>query len=61
MITASSTLFGAPFWFDTLQKLARIRSSGPSPREAAAARGDAHSVVRTGLQVGAATAPVSSR
>lgn len=59
MITASSTLFGAPFWFDTLQKLARIRSSGPSPREAAAARGDGQSVVRAGLQVGAAATPAS--
>jgi hypothetical protein len=57
MISASSTLFGAPFWFDTLQKLARIRSSGPSPREAAAARGEGQAVVRAGLQVGAATAP----
>jgi hypothetical protein len=59
LISASSTLFGAPFWFDTLQRLARIRSSGPSPREAAAARGDGQSVVRAGLEVGAATAPPS--
>jgi hypothetical protein len=57
LISASSTLFGAPFWFDTLQKLARVRSSGPSPREAAAARGEGQAVVRAGLQVGAAPAP----
>jgi hypothetical protein len=59
LISAFSTLFGAPFWFDSLQKLARIRSSGPSPREAATARGDGQSVVRAGLQVGAATAAPS--
>jgi hypothetical protein len=59
VIAASSTLFGAPFWFDTLQKLARIRSSGPSPREAAAARGGGEPVVRAGLEVGAATALTS--
>jgi len=57
IISASATLFGAPFWFDTLQKLARIRSTGPSPREAAAARGNGQPVVRAGLEVGAATPP----
>lgn len=57
IISASATLFGAPFWFDTLQRLARIRSSGPSPREAAAARGGDQAVVRAGLAVGAATTP----
>lgn len=57
IISASATLFGAPFWFDTLQRVARIRSSGPSPREAATARGGDQSVVRAGLAVGAATSP----
>jgi hypothetical protein len=57
IIAASSTLFGAPFWFDTLQKLARVRSNGPSPREAAASRGSGQSVVKAGLAVGAATMP----
>lgn len=59
LITASSTLLGAPFWFDTLQRVARIRSSGPSPSEAAAARGgaDGKAVVSAGLQVGMAAQP----
>lgn len=29
LITALSTLFGAPFWFDMLQKAVNLRSSGP--------------------------------
>jgi hypothetical protein len=28
-ITASSTLFGAPFWFDLLQKITHLRGTGP--------------------------------
>lgn len=28
-ITASSTLFGSPFWFDLLQKITRLRGTGP--------------------------------
>jgi hypothetical protein len=31
LVTASSALFGAPFWFDLLQKLARLRGSGKKP------------------------------
>jgi hypothetical protein len=33
LITAAATLFGAPFWFDLLQKVVRLKSAGPSPRE----------------------------
>jgi hypothetical protein len=33
LITAVSALFGAPFWFDTLQNLIRLKGSGPSPAE----------------------------
>jgi hypothetical protein len=33
IITAAATLFGAPFWFDLLQKVVRLKSAGPSPRE----------------------------
>ncbi len=33
LITAFATLFGAPFWFDTLQSLTRLKGSGPSPSE----------------------------
>ena len=35
LITAASTLFGAPFWFDLLQKIVQLRGSGPTPVEKA--------------------------
>jgi hypothetical protein len=31
LITATAALFGAPFWFDLLQKLIRLRGTGPKP------------------------------
>lgn len=31
IVTASATLFGAPFWFDLLQKLVRLRGTGSKP------------------------------
>jgi hypothetical protein len=33
VVTAIATLFGAPFWFDALQRIVRLRSAGPSPSE----------------------------
>ena len=33
LITAVATLIGAPFWFDTLQQIVRLKGSGPSPAE----------------------------
>ncbi|MES2128355.1 MAG: hypothetical protein V4463_13890 [Pseudomonadota bacterium] len=33
LITASSALFGAPFWFDLLQKLVQVRGTGGKPHE----------------------------
>jgi hypothetical protein len=33
LITAMATLFGAPFWFDVLQRIIRLKGSGPSPAE----------------------------
>lgn len=30
LLTASATLFGAPFWFDLLQKFVNLRGTGPS-------------------------------
>jgi len=33
LITAVATLFGAPFWFDVLQRIIRLKGSGPSPAE----------------------------
>ena len=32
LITATAALFGAPFWFDMLQHLVRIRGTGPKPQ-----------------------------
>jgi len=37
-ITAIAALFGAPFWFDTLQSVVRLKGSGPSPAEKANGR-----------------------
>lgn len=31
LVTASATLYGAPFWFDLLQKLVRLRGTGNKP------------------------------
>lgn len=31
LITALATLFGAPFWFDLLQRVTRLRGAGPAP------------------------------
>jgi hypothetical protein len=31
LITAFATLFGAPFWFDALQQIVRLKGTGPSP------------------------------
>jgi hypothetical protein len=39
LITALSTLFGAPFWFDLLQTVIRLKGSGPSPVEKVAGKG----------------------
>ena len=30
LIVAGASLFGAPFWFDTLQRIAQLRGTGPS-------------------------------
>ncbi len=38
-VTAMASLFGAPFWFDVLQTVVRLKGSGPSPKEKA--NGDA--------------------
>jgi hypothetical protein len=31
VVTAIATLFGAPFWFDTLQRFTRLSGTGPKP------------------------------
>jgi hypothetical protein len=33
VVTASTTLFGAPFWFDILQRAVQIRATGSKPEE----------------------------
>jgi hypothetical protein len=38
LISAFAISLGAPFWFDTLNKLMNIRSAGRSPKEAAAGK-----------------------
>jgi len=35
LFTAVATLFGAPFWFDALQRITRLKGSGPAPAEKA--------------------------
>lgn len=34
IITAAALSLGAPFWFDTLGKLASLRKAGPPPPKA---------------------------
>lgn len=41
LITASAALFGAPFWFDLLQQLIRLRGTGQRPNPFSAAHHDA--------------------
>jgi len=41
LITAVATLFGAPFWFDALERVVRLKGSGPSPAEKRADMGAA--------------------
>lgn len=38
LLTASAALFGAPFWFDILQRLVQLRSTGPKPDAGGAKR-----------------------
>jgi hypothetical protein len=33
LVTASSALFGAPFWFDLLQRMVQLRGTGKKPEE----------------------------
>jgi hypothetical protein len=41
LIVALSTLFGAPFWFDLLQTVIRLKGAGPSPKEKVDGKGAA--------------------
>lgn len=33
LITATTALFGAPFWFDLMQRVVRMRATGTKPEE----------------------------
>ncbi|MCC2972697.1 hypothetical protein [Massilia sp. IC2-476] len=44
LITAGTTLFGAPFWFDLLQRAVQLRSTGAKPQPQPAVRTGAESV-----------------
>ena len=33
LVTASSALFGSPFWFDLLQRMVQLRGTGKKPDE----------------------------
>jgi hypothetical protein len=33
IVTASTALFGAPFWFDLMQRVVRMRSTGTRPED----------------------------
>jgi hypothetical protein len=39
-LTILATLFGAPFWFDTLQRFVQIRGAGPEPASGSMPRRD---------------------
>ncbi|MDQ3889176.1 MAG: hypothetical protein M3312_01315 [Actinomycetota bacterium] len=55
-LTAVAITFGAPFWFDTLSKLARVRNSGaPPPASDAVRRGEGEET-RRGESAALATA-----
>jgi hypothetical protein len=42
IITAAAALFGAPFWFDTLQSIIRLKGAGPSPADKVSGRAAAN-------------------
>lgn len=58
LVTASAAMFGAPFWFDLLQRLVQLRGTGPSPQDppvrVPAVRGEAYRVAQPGLVPSAA-------
>jgi hypothetical protein len=59
-ITAVAITFGAPFWFDTLSKLARLRNSGAPPPASDAVRHGEGEETRVGDSTVLATALVEA-
>jgi hypothetical protein len=51
LLTAAALTLGAPFWFDTLSKIARIRSAGAPPPASDAVRKGEGEQTRAGAQV----------
>jgi hypothetical protein len=62
LITASTTLFGAPFWFDILQRAINLRSTGAKPAPVEVGQAMAHhagpAALESDLAVVAPPAPV---
>lgn len=52
IVTAATTLFGAPFWFDLLQRAVQLRGTGARPDDVV--RAQAAVEVRTGSEIPAA-------
>ena len=60
-VTAVAITFGAPFWFDTLSKIARLRNTGaPPPASDAVRRGEGEET-RRGESAALATALLEAR
>jgi hypothetical protein len=60
-LTAVAISFGAPFWFDTLSKIARLRNGGaPPPASDAVRRGEGEEA-RAGEQAALTTALLAAR
>ena len=55
-LTAVAISFGAPFWFDTLSKVARLRNSGAPPSASDAVRHGEGEEARRGDNATLATA-----
>jgi hypothetical protein len=47
-ITAIATLFGAPFWFDTLSVITRLKGTGAAPAEPPPATASSHASAAPG-------------
>lgn len=60
-LTAVAISFGAPFWFDTLSKLARLRSGGAPPPASDAIRTGEGEQTRAGDPAGLVTALLEAR
>ncbi len=60
-VTAVAITFGAPFWFDTLSKVARLRNTGAPPPASDAVRRGEGAETRRGESAALATALLEAR